>query len=249
MVEHGRQKIFEKERIHWNTAWMKTHGEHFEVVINPDEALDFKKSSGAKPEIRECLRSEEIWANAKKGELASEEAVKMVFETDDPLKVATRLILEGEIQLSADHRADLREQKKNKILDHINAYAIDPKTGNPHPRQRIELAMDEAKVKIDYNKDVESQIQDIVKHLQPIIPIRLEMVTLQVHLSSQYGQKLYGELSRWGTLKRTDWLNDGGLLAYVEIPAGMQNDFIDDLAKRTHGGVEVKKVDEKTLRE
>ena len=244
MVEHGRQKIYDKERVHWNTAWIKSHGHHFEVVVEPDEALAYKKSNGNTPDIRECLRSEHIFHDAKKGQQADEAAMREVFNTTDELTIAKKLILDGEIQLSAEHRAQLRDEKKNKIIEHIQRHAIDPKTGNPHPRKRIELAMEEAKVKIDYNRDVESQVNDIVRDLQPVIPIKLEMLTMQIHLPNPYGQKLYGDLERFGTIKKTEWLNDGGLLAFLELPAGMQNDLIDHLNNKSHGSVDVKKVDE-----
>lgn len=244
MVEHGRQKIYEKERVQWNTAWMKSHGHHFEIVINPDEALEFKRTGGVSPDIRECVRSEHIFSDAKKGQLAAEDALDAVFGTDAPLEISKRLVLEGEIQLSQEHRAQLREQKRNRILNAIHTFAIDPKTGSPHTRKRIELAMEEAKIQIDYNRDAESQIPNIVRDLQPIIPIKLQMVTLQVHLPGTYGQKLYGDLERFGTIKKADWMGDGSLMAYLEIPAGMQNDLLDDLNAKTHGAAEIKKVDE-----
>lgn len=244
MTDFVRKQTYEKERVQWNTAWMDSHGEHFEVVVNPDEALLFRKTAGKNPDIRECVRSEHVFADAKKGQLAAEDALEKVFGTTRPLEIARRLILEGEIQLSAEHRAQLREERRNRIVNRIQAYAIDPTSGLPHPRKRIELAMDEAKVRIDERQDEERQIREIVKKLQPILPIRLETIVLQVHLPAAYGQKLYGELERHGALKKTDWLPDGGLLAWLEIPAGLQNDLIDELASKTHGAAEVKKTGE-----
>ncbi len=243
MVEHGSKNIFERERIQWNTAWMKTHGKNFEVVVNPDEALEFKKTKGFSPDIRECLRSEDIFADAKRGQMISDSELEEVFATTDKLEVAKRLILEGELQLSAEHRQQIRDEKMNKLLNQICAYAIDPKTGNPHPRKRIELAMDEAKVKLDFNRDVESQVDGVVKSLQPVLPIKLQTVTLKVHMPAPYGQKLYGDLEKFGKIKKTDWLGDGSLMALVEIPAGLQNDFIDELNRNSHGSIEIKKTE------
>lgn len=247
MTDFVRKQVFDKERIQWNTAWLKSHGEHFEIVINPDEALEYRRTSGKQPEIKECIRSEHIFADAKKGQLASEEALEKVFKTEDELQIARRLILEGEIQLSAEHRQQIRDEKRKRIMNKIKAYAVDPTTGLPHPLKRLELAMEEAKVKIDEREDEDRQIQEIVRKLQPIIPIKLETVTLQIHLPSKFGQKLYGDLERLGSLKKTDWLSDGGLLAWVELPAGMQNQLIEELASKSHGAAEVKKVDENPM--
>ncbi len=242
------RQTYDKERLHWNTAWLKTHGQHVEVVINPDEALAYRKSKGAEPEVRECLRSEEIFTNAKKGELAREEFLQNVFGTTDPLKVAREIILRGEIQMSAEHRAQIRDELHNQVVSRIQEYAIDPTTGLPHPQQRIELAMEETKAKVDPQKDVERNVHEIVKRLRPVLPIRLEMVTLQVHLPPSCSQKVYGDLGRHGTLKKTEWLQDGGLVAWIELPAGTQGEFMEEMGSRTHGAADIKKVDENPLR-
>ena len=54
-----------------------------------------------------------------------------------------------------------KEKKYKKIVNLIHVNAIDPKTGLPHPENRIISAMDEAKVKIDDLKKPEDQINDM----------------------------------------------------------------------------------------
>jgi ribosome maturation protein SDO1 len=244
MVQTTTRMIYDAEKISVNTAWMKTHGIHFEVVVEPDQALEFRRTKGSAPELTECLHAERIFSDAKRGLHAKDTDLALVFGTADPLVIARRLILEGELQLTAEHRSRIREAKRNAIITKIRTYAIDPTNGLPHPQKRIELAIEEAKVKIDDNRDVESQIKEIVRALQPILPIRLETVTLQVHLPAPYGQKLYGEFSRYGTLKRSEWQQDGGLIAWVELPAGLQHDLMDDLGKKSHGAADMKRVGE-----
>ncbi len=245
---HGRQQVFDKEKVHWNTAWLKRGGEHVEIVINPDEGLEFQRTAGKQPDIRECLRSTHVFSDAKRGEICEEGTLVRALGTKDELEAARKILLEGEIQLSAEHRAQLREARRNAIVAKLHAYAIDPKTGLAHPRARLELAMEEAKVRIDERKDPDEQVAQIVRALQPIIPIRLETVTMQVHLPSPYGQKLYGELERVGSLRKAEWLPDGGLLAWVEIPAGLQGELIDGLGSKTHGGAEVKKINDTPMK-
>jgi ribosome maturation protein SDO1 len=243
----GVRQTFDPEKFSVNTAWMKKAGEHFEVVVDPDNALEFKRTKGQSPDIRECLHAERVFADAKRGLHANDGQLHTVFGTYDPLVIARTLILDGELQLTAEHRTKIREAKRKMIMDRIKTYAIDPTTGLPHPEKRLELAFDEAKIKIDDGKDIEDQVQFVVRSLQPIIPIRLEMVSLQIHLPVPFGQKLYGDLQRFGTIKKTDWLGDGSLVAVLEMPAGLQTDLFDELGKRTHGAAEVKKVDERKL--
>lgn len=244
MVNTTTRMIYDPEKISVNTAWMKKYGNHFEVVVEPDQALEFRRTKGAHPDVKECLHAERIFTDAKRGLHAKDGDIEQAFGTVDPLVVATKLIIEGELQLTAEHRQRIREAKRNAILTRIVTYAIDPTTGLPHPQRRIELAMDEAKVRIDDNRDAEEQIKDIIKKLQPILPIRLETVTLQVYVPAPHGQKAYGELQRFGTVRKSEWLSDGGWMGMVDLPAGLQNDFLSELGKRTHGAADVKKIGE-----
>jgi ribosome maturation protein SDO1 len=237
------RQTYDPEKISVNTAWMKRGGLHVEVVVEPDEALEFRRTKGESPDLVTCLHAERIFADAKRGLHAKDTDLEQLFGTSDPLVVARILLLNGELQLTAEHRAAMREQKRTAIFSRICQFAVDPKTGLPHPAKRIELAMEEAKIKIDDQHSIEDQVPGIVRQLQPILPIRLEMATLQVHLPAPYGQKLYGELSRHGTMKKTEWLGDGALLAWIELPAGLQTDLIDDLGKRSHGAAEIKRVE------
>jgi len=244
MANPKQRVTYDPEKFSVNTAWMRKGGEHFEVVIEPDNALEFKRTKGATPDIRECLHAERVFTDAKRGEHATDVRLETVFGTKEPLDVAKKLIIEGDIQLTAEHRAKIREAKLNAILTRIQQYAIDPKSGLPHPRMRLELAFDQAKIKIDEKKDIDEQIPLIIRELQPIIPIRLETVTLQVHLPSQYSEKLVGTVRRHGQLKKEEWLSDGSWMGWVELPAGMQMELFDDIGKKTHGGAEIKKVSE-----
>jgi ribosome maturation protein SDO1 len=100
--------------------------------------------------------------------------------------------------------------------------------------------MEEAKVHIDPLKSVESQVPMVLKALRPIIPIRFEKVKVAVKVSGDMYGKIYGELSKMGTLLQEEWQKDGSWIGVVEIPAGMQGEFLDMLNKKTHGNVQTK---------
>ena len=58
-------------------------------------------------------------------------------------------IKNGEIQLTTEYKNKLRDQKRKQIVNLISRNAVDPSNNLPHPPQRIENALNEAKVKID----------------------------------------------------------------------------------------------------
>ncbi len=236
MREHPQE--FNKEKAHFNVARLKTHGHTFEVVVHPDQAVAFKQ--GAALEIRDILFSEKVFFDAHKGLFAGETEMMSVFNSKDPLVVAAEVIKKGEIQLTAEFREKLRKEKAAKVVYLIHRNAVDPRTQLPHPQQRIQLALDEAKIKIDEFKSAEDQVQEIVKKLQPILPIKFEIIKLEVKIPAQHAPRSFQTLKTYGTILKESWLNDGSLLAEVEMPAGMQTDFYDAINKGTHGTVQTK---------
>lgn len=232
------QQLFDYKKIDINIAKLKTHGQVFEIVVDPDLAIDFKQ--GKEVEIREVLHAEDIFVDANKGTHASEIEMKKVFGTDDVLEVAKKILADGAIQLTSEYRDRIRAKKKKRIIDIIHRNGIDPKTKLPHPVQRLENALNEAKIHIDELKRAEDQVNDIVKKLTPILPIRFAKKEIQLVIPGEYATKLYGRISKFGEIKKEQWMNDGSWFAVVEIPAGLQNEFFDELNKETHGNMETK---------
>lgn len=229
---------YDEERFSINTAWLRKGGEHFEVVVDPDAAIAFRQSD-AKNDIREVVKSGHVFFDAKKGDIASEQHMKDVFGTSEPFVVAAIIVREGQIQLTKEHRDKLREQKRARIVNIIQCNAIDPRAGTPHPRQRIELAFEEARIHIDEFRKAEDQVQDVIKKLQPILPIRFERRILEIIVPAQYAGKLYSTISGYGTIRKQDWLTDGSWLGEAEVPAGLVAELMDELNNKTHGGVQV----------
>lgn len=231
-------QLIDKGKVSMTLARLKKSGQKFEISVDPDKAIAFKKNTAK--DINEVLMSEKIFVDAQKGMLASEENIKAVFNTNDVLEVAKEIILKGEIQLTSEYRNTLRDEKRKQIIDMIHRNGEDPKTGMPHPPQRIENALEEAKVKIDEHKKAEDQIKDIIKQIQTVLPIHLETKTIQVIIPSEFAGKAYPSLKSFGKLVKDEWQNDGSLLAIIEIPAGLTEELLSQLNNLTHGNIETK---------
>src|SRR3989344_3837923 len=171
-----------KERVHINLARLKKGGETFEIDVDPDLAIKFKKGVPG-IDVRDVLKAEHVFKDAQKGLIASEARLEELFGTDDIMEIASAIIREGEIQLTSEYRNELREQKKRRIIAIIHQNGIDPRTKLPHPVQRIELAMVEAKVRIDEHKRAEDQIQDVVDSMRSILPITFAMKQIWMKIS------------------------------------------------------------------
>ncbi len=228
----------EREKISINVARIKRQGLNFEVVIEPDKAMEYRKHGNI--DISDVLLNKGIFTDAKKGNRASETEMERIFETRDDMLVAEKILKEGEIQLSAEYRNKIREEKRKRVIAIISRNGVDPKTHFPHPSQRIENAFEEAKVRVDEHKSAEYQIQDILKQILSVLPIKFELHELEIIIPARYAAKCYSVLKAYGSLLRDEWQNDGSLYAVIEIPAGLKEEFFDRLNSMTHGDIQSK---------
>jgi ribosome maturation protein SDO1 len=218
-------------------ARLKTHGTSFEILVDCDKAIAFKGGVG---DIKDVLATPQVFSDSKKGLLSSETQMQQVFKTSDPLEVAKEIIKKGEIQLTAEFRTKLREQKRKQIINIIHSNGVDPKTNLPHPPNRIEAALEEAKVKIDEYVSAEKQIEIILKQIRPIIPIKFVMKEIAIKVPSKYAGKASSSMRSFGKLLREDWQTDGSWIAVIEIPGGLEEELHNKLNNITHGDVETK---------
>ena len=213
-------------------------GHNFEILVNPDLALKVKE--GKEVNIDELLVGDYVYKDARKGLKASPEALRSVFGTDDIKKVAIEIIKRGEIHLTAEQRRKIIEEKKKQIINLIAKNAIDPKTRLPIPPKRIEIAMEQARVSVDPFKPAEEQFEEIISKISRYIPIKIAKAYIAVKIPAQYSGKAYRVLARFGEIKKQNWLSDGSWAVEIEIPAGMQKEFIDEVNKLTHGSASIK---------
>lgn len=219
-------------------ARVEKAGERFEVLVKPDAVQRLR--DGKDIDLLRELAIDQIFRDAHKGSRASEEKMAEIFGATRPLDVAKQIILKGEIQLTTEQRREMQEAKRRQIVQYIAANAINPQTGAPHPPQRIEIAMQEAKVHVDPFKGIEEQVKEILDALRPLIPIRFEKVRIAVKLSAEDSAKCYGDIRAFGTILKEEWQSSGAWIGVVEMPAGMQLEFLERLNAKTKGNVETR---------
>ncbi|EQB67557.1 MAG: ribosome assembly factor SBDS [Thermoplasmataceae archaeon] len=218
-------------------ARLESHGHKFEVLIDPD-AVDRIKEG--KIDIENDIASEDVFKDARKGDKIGDEPINEVFGTTDIEKIVTEIVLKGQIQLTTEQRHKLQEKKKRIIIDTISREGINPQTNAPNPPNRIENAMEEAKIHIDPFKSVNEQIQLVLKAIRPIIPIRMEKAKLAIKVKGDAYGKLYGDITRSGTLTKEEWAPDGSWIGVIEVPAGISGEIISHLSKKAKDEIEIK---------
>jgi ribosome maturation protein SDO1 len=222
----------------YTVARMTKDNEHFEVLVKPQKALDYRMGKIAA--ITEVLAVETIFSDANKGTKISEENIRKAFGTTDTLKVAEMILKKGTLQLTTEQRRKMIEDKRKQIIDFISRQAVDPKTNLPHPPLRIENAMEQIHYSIDPFKPVEEQAKDIIKQLRMILPLKMEQVAVGVHVPAEYSARAYGTVKGFGTIRREEWRADGSWYGVLEMPAGSYAPFLDKLGEITKGSGEAK---------
>jgi len=222
----------------YTVARMTKDNEHFEVLVKPQKALDYRM--GRIAGITEVLAAETIFSDANKGTRVSEEALQKVFGTTDALKIAEIILTKGTLQLTTEQRRKMVDDKRKQIVDFIVRQSVDPKTNLPHPPTRIENAMEQIRYSIDPFKPVEEQAKEIIKLLRTILPLKMEQITIAVTIPAEYSARAYGAIKGFGTIKREEWRANGSWYGVLEMPAGMYAPFLNKLGEVTKGSGEVK---------
>ncbi|WP_461461473.1 ribosome assembly factor SBDS [Methanobrevibacter sp.] len=221
-------------------AKLESYGEHFEILVDPDLAAEYRNPDGKDVAIEDILAVEEIFKDSKKGDKASDEAMEKVFQTTDPLDCAKQILEKGHIQLTAEQKRQMQEEKRKLIINKIAREAINPQTGFPHPPLRIENAMDEAKVKVDPFISVDQQVQSTLKAIRPLIPIKFEKVKMAVRLPGTIAGQAYSAIRPFGEILQEEWQQDGSWIGIVELPGGLQDQFSGKIAEISNGDGETK---------
>jgi len=227
------------------TARLETHGERFEVLVDPDAALAMKRGE-FEGELEDVIAARDVFENASRGDRPAEEDLEEVFGTTEPMDIIPEVIERGEIQITAQQREEMQERKHRKLVNTITRNAVNPQMDNaPHPPERIESALEEAGFTVDPMEPAESQVDDALDALRPVIPIRFEEVTVAVNLPPDYAGSGQAKIREFGDLDREEWQGDGSWVGVLTFPAGMQNDFYDLVNEVSEGEGETTIIKEK----
>ena len=212
------------------TARIKKSGKNFEVIVNLDQALRFKKEGTG----NDFLETESIFTDSKKGFKASDKDLKEAFGTTDINAIAQKIVKEGEILLTQEHRDEEKDKKIKQIVDLLSKNTVDPQTRNPHTPERIKSALEQAHVHIK-NTPIEDQMKEIAEKISEILPIKLETKKVKVTVPAIYTGAVYGIINPYK--EKEKWMDNGDLEVIVAVPSAQLFSFYDKLNSLTHGSV------------
>ncbi|MGC8931793.1 MAG: ribosome assembly factor SBDS [Candidatus Methanodesulfokora sp.] len=202
-------------------ARLEKGGKKFEIVVNADKA--YQLLEGKKIPISDVIAIEEVFTDFRKGQKATKSDLNSVFGTTDINKIAEIIIKEGEVQITAERRKKLQEEKINWIASYIQKNYVDPNTNAPHSLQRIINAIKESKARIDPFKEPERQVKDVVEQIRKYLPLKSSKAVIKVVVPAASWSEVRSFLKGQGDILSEKWSEDGSTVSFqVEIPVGAQ---------------------------
>ena len=217
-------------------ARIKKTGKNFEIFVDLDNALKFKKGMSKFIEAE----GDKIFSDSKKGFAASNSDLMQAFGTNDVNAVAQIIVKQGEILVTQEHRDEERDKKIKQVVDFIVTNSVD-QSGRPYTPDKIKNALEQAHVNIK-NVPVENQINDIIRELSKIIPIKIEKKKFEIIVPAIYTGQAYGIINPYKEEEK--WLNNGDLNVIVACSGAMILPFFDKLNSVTHGSAITKEIKE-----
>ncbi len=218
-------------------ARIKKAGKNFEIIVDLDDALKFKKGEISSIEAE----GDKVFTDSKKGQVPSSDDLSDAFGTTNVQEIVETIVKSGEIQLTQEHRGAEQEQKFKQVVDFLATNAIDPQTKNPHTPERIKNALEQAHVNVK-NSPIETQIKEIIEAISKVIPIKLETKKVKITIPAIYTGKAYGVITQYKEEEK--WLDNGDLQVVVAVPSGIIIDFYDKLNSVTHGAALTEEIKE-----
>ncbi len=221
-------------------ARLETHGETFEILLDPS-AMNLLKA-GKEVDLLEYMAVEDVFNNARKGTRPAEDKIREAFGTSDVKEIAEKIIAKGEVQITAEQRKEMLQAKRQQVITYIAANAINPQTKLPHPPMRIEMALEEARFHADPFKSVDRQVEEAMKLLRPLLPIKFEKTKVAIKMKGDDYGKCYDDLIHFGLVEKEEWQADGSWIGVIEIPAGLIDELRVKIGNKTKGSATIKEL-------
>lgn len=214
-------------------AYYELNGLQFEILVDPDLALEIKQGhKQVSNNLSKLLASEEIYKNAKSGDRVSEKALQDNFGTTELEIIVDTILKKGHLDLTTEQKRKLAEQKRKELIDYIVRNSINPLTKAPHPYNRVEAALETSKIVIDSQRPLDVQMDKIIEKVSMILPMDFKKFKFKVSVPLEFAGKVNGIINKYEILERK-WSSSFEFVA--NVPAGEKDSFMNTISGLTKG--------------
>lgn len=196
-------------------------------------ALEIKQGhKDASNNLSKLLATDEVYKNSRSGDRVSDKALQECFGTTDLAQITERILKHGHLDLTTEQKRKLSEQKRKEVIDYIVRNSINPITKAPHPYNRVESALDSAKIVVDIQRPIDQQMEKIIEKVSIILPMDFKMFTFKVIVPLDFASKVNGIINKYDIIERK-WGSSFNFTA--KVPAGEKDSFMNTISGLTKG--------------
>ena len=240
----------------------KEGGDPSQAIVTFDVFTDAQKGIRAtEEELKEIIIKGMSWDKRIKGQSLSKEELdelrRKIDELDEDAlreEASKWIVRMGNLKLPKYLRDELMERKVKQIVSYLQKYAINPSTKAPYPPDVLKSAIEKIlsgeggqKVHIDPLRETEEQLKDILVALSYVMPIKLEVLIAKIIVPARFVGQVYARIEKFGNILESDWMDDGSLVAKVEIPGGQFPIFNKEITDITKGGHRIEILERKVI--
>lgn len=190
----------------------------FELLCKPNTLALFREGKLGRDKV---VIVDEIFKNSKKGDKASTLDLEKAFGTGDVNSCITIMLEQGEYQISAEERKKKVDEKRSEIMNYIYSNFTDEK-GITIPMTRVELALEEMKVRIDGDTPTDKQLKPILKKLPDIMRIKKRKgVHAVFKIKHQYLGRCQSLIQTNATVLSERYVSQGAIIEVNLVPHQM----------------------------
>lgn len=212
----------------------KAGKEEFQVLVDFKKLQEFKKNP-TQVSVYDVLTDMKVFSNQKKGELASTNRLKAIFDKKSDEEMYKEILTKGECQIPTSYTNGLREEKKKQVINYIVENAINPQMKTRFTPSMIETQVN--KIKYSYNPELghEKQAEEVINHLKKVMPITIEITILEINVPAKFAKALAPKLRAYGHITKEYYDNEGNLRVHLEVIGAGLDKVIIFLKKSTNG--------------
>ncbi|MFW5704826.1 MAG: ribosome assembly factor SBDS [Nanoarchaeota archaeon] len=217
---------------------LRVAGNIFEVLVDFDKYREFMKKPD-EVDIYDVLADRKIYADQKRGEVASENLIKNIFEKKSEDEILKEILLKGECQIPTSYLNQLRQEKKQQVINYIVENATNPGMGNAKfTSSMIESEVSKIKHNFDIHQSAESQAKEVIEKLKKNMPITISKTVLEIVIPPSFVGSFYGSFRNMGRIMVEKYDRNGNLCLRMEVTSSKVDDVIDFVKKKSAGSAE-----------
>uniref|UniRef100_A0A7S2XB95 Ribosome maturation protein SDO1/SBDS N-terminal domain-containing protein n=1 Tax=Lotharella oceanica TaxID=641309 RepID=A0A7S2XB95_9EUKA len=186
-------------------------------------------------DLDDALEVDEVFYDAHKFAKCSSSDLAAAFGTSDPLECAETILKKGTFSLSSAEKKEKLNAQTDAVVSELVRNYKSIITNQSPSRNQVQDAIKAAKVKIEAEKPVHLQVDEIVDRISESIKLVRHETDYTMRWDAKYGSVL-SIIKRHAKVKGISKSAEGKFTAEVGIPPSEYDMLIKDLRKPTNGG-------------